>query len=219
MTLEEEIPLVLAAKDGNVKATEKLIKQYIDMIRHYCRRYKNLNCLEPEDLHQECILIFYQALNKYDPNSNVKFGTYLFTQLQMVYRFVIYNDFVIRRPANYMTILKEDESQCISAVSIDEKIPGNNHGDTFADLHIDLSDTPDTALIKDESHNHLVNVLCEVFGKYTEEEILHLMYHYDLYEIMGYPVLDDYPLPKSHRDRIHKSFMKNMRSLLSKSVR
>lgn len=219
MTLEEEIPLVLAAKDGNVKAAEKLIKQYIDMIRHYCRRYKNLNCLEPEDLHQECILIFYQALNKYDPNSNVKFGTYLFTQLQMVYRFVIYNDFVIRRPANYMTILKENESQCISAVSIDEKIPGNNHGDTFADLHIDLSDTPDTALIKDESHRHLINVLCEVFGKYTEEEILHLMYHYDLYEIMGYPVLDDYPLSKSHRDRIHKSFMKNMRSLLSKSVR
>lgn len=218
MTKSEMLELVKLAKTGDTKATTKLYLQCENLIRDYCRKYKNLTTLEQEDLVQYCAVYFIDAIEKFDISRDLKFTTFLFTRLQMIYRDVIYNDVTIRRPANYMTILKEDESQIISTVSIDAKIPGNNHGDTFTDLQIDPSDTPDTAMIKHESHDKLANAVAHILGKYNEEEILHLLHHYDLYEIMGYPVLDDYPLPKSHRDRIRKSFMKHLRATMLNSA-
>jgi DNA-directed RNA polymerase sigma subunit (sigma70/sigma32) len=212
MTREEELPLVIAAKNGNQQAAEKLLVQYMKMIKDYCRKYKHLDILELDDLEQEAIFFFYDAIRKFDPNKNNKFGTFLYTQLQQLNRVVVYKDFIITRRADYMSRVKKDPEEALRSVSIDQK--KNEDGETWADNLVDTNSTPEdrynsaqtTSIIKDE--------IMKVLGLYTEAEQKYLIDHFDMYEIIGLNAPSEEPefeIVNGRRNTIKKTFQNKLK--------
>lgn len=211
MTREEELPLVIAAKNGNQQAAERLLVQYMKMIKDYCRKYKHLDILELADLEQEAIFFFYDAIRKFDPNKNNKFGTFLYTQLQQLNRVVVYKDFIITRRADYMSRVKKDPEEALRSVSIDQK--KNEDGETWADNLVDTNSTPEdrynsaqtTSIIKDE--------ILKILGLYTDAEQKYLIDHFDMYEIIGIPTPSkepEYEFGKGRKDTLRKTFQNRL---------
>lgn len=130
MTKAQEIELAIRARAGDQTAITMLYKQYIPMMAQYCRKYRKLNTLTQEDLMQYCAIYFLQTIEKFDPSKNNKFGTMLLPQLQQLYRDVLYNDMVIRRPNQ-----REESKTSFSCVSIDQQI---DEGSDYSDLYEDL---------------------------------------------------------------------------------
>jgi len=211
MTREEELPLVIAAKNGNQQAAEKLLVQYMKMIKDYCRKYKHLDILELDDLEQEAIFFFYDAIRKFDPNKNNKFGTFLYTQLQQLNRVVVYKDFIITRRADYMSRVKKDPDEILKSVSIDQK--KNEDGETWADNLVDTNSTPEdrydsaqtTSIIKDE--------ILKILGLYTDAEQKYLIDHFDMYEIIGLNAPSEelkFEIVNGRRNTIKKTFQNRL---------
>lgn len=212
MTREEELPLVIAAKAGNTQAAERLLSQYMKMIKNYCRKYKILDILELEDLEQECVFFFYDAIRKFDTTKDNKFGTYLHTQLQQLNRVVVYHDFVITRRADYMTRIKNDSTEILKSVSIDNK--RSEDGETFADSLIDTNTTPEDNAEQAQTSSIIRDEILKVLAGYTEAEGDYIIYYHDLYEILGLATPTSEPefaIGKSRKDTVRKTFQNRLK--------
>jgi len=155
MTKDDQKELVRRAKDGDKTATTKLYLQCEDMIRNYCRKYKNLNCLDPEDLLQYSTIYFMKAIEKFDLSKDLKFTTFLYTQLQQVYRDVLYHDFVVRRPATHIEELKENPDIGYKSLALDAKMNGD--GNQFHEVYADSTANAEESMIESEE-NSAINI-------------------------------------------------------------
>ncbi len=136
MTKVDEIQLAIRAKAGEQKAIVELYNQYLPMMHKTCRKYKSLNNLTYDDLLQYCTVYFMLAIEKFDPDKNNKFGTFLTGQLLQVYRDVVYQDMTVRRPS------KNDSGtmETVQCMSVDAKVSdvlGGDSTDTFAEIYED----------------------------------------------------------------------------------
>lgn len=75
MQQEEVIKLVLRAKSGDEQAKNLLVQQNQPLIKSLLRRYLGKG-VEYDDLYQLGCLGFVKAINKFDPQYQVKFTTY-----------------------------------------------------------------------------------------------------------------------------------------------
>lgn len=217
MTREEELPLVIAAKNGNQQAAERLLVQYMKMIKDYCRKYKHLDILELDDLEQEAIFFFYDAIRKFDPNKDNKFGTYLYVQLQQLNRVVVYKDFVITRRADYMSRIKKDPSTIVRSMSIDQK--RTEDGETWADSLVDTNSTPEDNLRDSQTTGIVRNEILQVLTGYLEPEQAYIIHYFDMYEILGLTNPSEEPefeLSKARKDTLRKTFQNRLK--LSKKL-
>lgn len=217
MTREEELPLVIAAKAGNEQAAERLLSQYIKMIKNYCRKYKHLDILELQDLEQECVFFFYDALRKFDTSKDNKFGTYLHVQLQQLNRVIVYGDFVITRRADYMSRIKKDPSTIVRSFSIDQK--RTDEGETWADSLIDTNSTPEDNLRDSQTTGIVRNEILQVLAGYLEPEQAYIIHYFDMYEILGLTNPSEEPefeLSKVRKDTLRKTFQNRLK--LSKKL-
>jgi RNA polymerase sigma factor (sigma-70 family) len=151
MTKETMNELVRLAKDGNQTAISKLYLQCEGMIRNYCRKYRNLNCLELEDLVQYCTVYFMMAIEKFDLSRDLKFTTFLHGQLQQVYRDVLYSDFVVRRSATHIAELKENPDAGYKSLALDAKMDGD--GNLFHEVYADGTANAEESMIEAEASN------------------------------------------------------------------
>lgn len=212
MTREEELPLVIAAKNGNMQAAERLLVQYMKMIKDYCRKYKHLDILELDDLEQEAIFFFYDAIRKFDPNKNNKFGTFLYTQLQQLNRVVVYKDFIITRRADYMSRVKKDPDEMLRSVSIDQK--KNEDGETWADNLVDTNSTPEDRLCAEQTTSIIKDEILKVLSRYSEPEQQYIIYYFDMYEIIGIPtpsIEPEFEFGKCRKDTLRKTFQNKLK--------
>lgn len=212
MTREEELPLVIAAKNGNQQAAERLLVQYMKMIKDYCRKYKHLDILELDDLEQEAIFFFYDAIRKFDPNKNNKFGTFLYTQLQQLNRVVVYKDFIITRRADYMSRVKKDPDEMLRSVSIDQK--KNEDGETWADNLVDTNSTPEDRLCAEQTTSIIKDEILKVLSRYSEPEQQYIIYYFDMYEIIGIPtpsIEPEFEFGKCRKDTLRKTFQNKLK--------
>ena len=151
MTKETMNEMVRLAKEGNQVALSKLYLQCEGMIKNYCRKYKNLNHLEQEDLVQYCAVYFMQAIDKFDLSRDVKFTTHLHAQLQQVYRDVVYQDFVVRRPTGHMIEVKENPDANYKAMSLDAKM--DNDGNLFHEVYASNAPNTEELIIESEENS------------------------------------------------------------------
>lgn len=151
MTKETMNELVRLAKDGNQIALSKLYLQCEGLIKNYCRRYKNLNHLEQEDLVQYCAVYFLQAVEKFDLSRDLKFTTFLIPQLQQCYRDVLYSDFVVKRPATHITELKQNPDIGYKSLALDAKMDGD--GNLFHEVYADSTANAEESIIEAEANS------------------------------------------------------------------
>lgn len=59
---------------------QKLYEQYNPMINSFVRKYKGL--LEAEEIKQICLIAIMKAHNSYNPNTNMKFDTWVYQNMQ-----------------------------------------------------------------------------------------------------------------------------------------
>jgi len=133
----EEYIMILYAKEQCPICTELLYNQYSKMIADYCRKkYKNLNSLTIEDLISQCYFYFLDAIRKFDIDTGNKFGTFLYTQLIQINRYVILHDNkAITFPTNYTQQIKKDEEAKLTSVSLNTVY--NDKGESFEDIYED----------------------------------------------------------------------------------
>lgn len=81
---EEERELILQAQNGSGKAMDKLIKVNEKYIMSFVRKRKHETELEVEDLRQEAIIGFMEAVNKFNPSFDVKIVTYAYYSVNRV---------------------------------------------------------------------------------------------------------------------------------------
>lgn len=72
---DENLALILLAKQGDENAKNKLINQNYPLIKSVIRRYKNKG-VEYDDLFQLGCVGFVKAINNFNTNFGVKFSTY-----------------------------------------------------------------------------------------------------------------------------------------------
>lgn len=156
MTRDQELPLVREAKAGNQVAILKLWKQYEKSVIRFCSKYRNLDSLSKEDLQQEAYFYFIEAIQKFDESNGAKFHTLLISNLRQIYRYITYNDFIMRRPGDYFTVAKQTQD-FLKAVSIDAPITEGD-SDSFAETYVDPYADFESEHIKRESKN-LINSL------------------------------------------------------------
>lgn len=204
--------LVRLAKEGDQIAVNKLYSQCEDMIKHYCRKYKNLCFITHDDLVQQCTIYFMDSIRKFDLSKDLKFTTFLYSQLIQVSRTITYEDFVITRRADYMSRVKKDPEEALRSVSIDQK--KNEDGETWADNLVDTNSTPEdrynsaqtTSIIKDE--------ILKVLRLYTDAEQKYLIDHFDMYEIIGLEAPSEeqeFEIVNGRRNTIRKTFQNKLK--------
>lgn len=82
MPVEEQDRLVALAKDGDGKARNALIEQYMPMIMHIIERAQWAH-KHREDLVGQCVIAAYNCINSYDIDGGRSFSTYLWNGIKM----------------------------------------------------------------------------------------------------------------------------------------
>lgn len=213
MTKDDQKELVRRAKNGDKTATSKLYLQCEDMIRNYCRKYRNLNCLDPEDLLQYSTIYFMKAIEKFDLSRDLKFTTFLHTQLQQVYRDVLYHDFVVRRPATHIIELKENPDAAYKSLTLDAKM--DNDGNLFHEVYADSTANAEEVMITSEENSAMHLAFKEELDTYNalDRTIIELL----IYANYGNKrIRKDLDLKAGKVERIIKQFRAVMREKLPK---
>lgn len=78
MLTEQEVIFLTDYQQGKV-SKEELFKQYKNLIRFFTGKY--LNVEDQEDCYQDCSIALFEIANKYDVTRNVKFSSFLWSQL------------------------------------------------------------------------------------------------------------------------------------------
>lgn len=81
LTRQEEQSLLAAAKAGDINARNTLVERNLPFARQYATKFMN-DKVTKEDLISAAHLGLINAVEKYDPTSNVKFITYAVYQLK-----------------------------------------------------------------------------------------------------------------------------------------
>ena len=106
LTVQEEQKLVKMAHDGDLEAREKIIKSNLRLVVSIVNKHLNKG-FSFLDLVGEGNLGLFKALEKYDYNKGVKFGTYATYWIKSyIYRYIADNDKCVRIPfTQYYKIL------------------------------------------------------------------------------------------------------------------
>lgn len=106
---EEEVNLLILAKNGNVTARNKLIETQIKQIVSWCRSYAN-NQNSINELISDAVLGFDIAIQRFDMDAGVRFVTYYMQWVRDSINRSIYSNHTIRPPMNIAkTNSKTDE--------------------------------------------------------------------------------------------------------------
>ena len=212
MTKDVMNELVRLAKEGDQIAVNKLYSQCEDMIKHYCRKYKNLCFITHDDLVQQCTIYFMDSIRKFDLSKDLKFTTFLYSQLIQVSRTITYEDFVITRRADYMSRVKKDPDEMLRSVSIDQK--KNEDGETWADNLVDTNSTPEDRLCAEQTTSIIKDEILKVLRLYTDAEQKYLIDHFDMYEIIGLDAPSEeleFEIVNGRRNTIRKTFQNKLK--------
>jgi len=106
---EEEVSLLILAKNGNVTARNKLIETQMRQIVSWCRSYAN-NQNSINELISDAVLGFDIAIQRFDMDAGVRFVTYYMQWVRDSINRSIYSNHTIRPPMNIAkTNSKTDE--------------------------------------------------------------------------------------------------------------
>ena len=70
------------AQNGNMEATEAIVKQYMGLVYSIAKKYANKKHITFDDAVQVGSLALLLAIRDYNPNLNIQFSTYAFYKIQ-----------------------------------------------------------------------------------------------------------------------------------------
>ena len=74
--------LFKSAQNGNMEATEAIVKQYMGLVYSIAKKYANKKHITFDDAVQVGSLALLLAIRDYNPNLNIQFSTYAFHKIQ-----------------------------------------------------------------------------------------------------------------------------------------
>lgn len=142
--------LVSRAKAGDSTALSLLIEKYSDYILKKASSFKNLSCIDIEDLYQEGMIGFVSSIYSFDETYGTKFSTYATT---------VYS----RKMLSVLRKTNNDASNCVdSYVSIDDSEISAHHP------------SPEDAVLYDEELSEIIGFAKDNFSK-TEQKVFKLV--------------------------------------------
>lgn len=107
LTTQEQMDLVKSAKNGDIKACDKLVFSCYKLI-YWMGKKINIPVDLMHDCIQEGVLGIYEAINGYDASKNVKFSYYvLFHIYKRIYKYISHNRYFVKVPTNVYSKLQK----------------------------------------------------------------------------------------------------------------
>jgi len=100
----QDVVLIKKAQNGDKRAKERLIESYYGYLRKISSRFK-VPGFDSDDLHQEALLAFSVAVDRFDESKNIKFNTFVIHYVNG------YLGHALRSVTGYSNKLKSDKSK------------------------------------------------------------------------------------------------------------
>ena len=145
LTKSEIALLVEESKKGDIKAKEKLILFYINLINWNVRRHNKYNYIEEDDIYSYAFITFCDAIEKYDSTRGATFGTF-------VAYYMRHN--MQRHIHNYEHLIYRPEALEFKPTERIEEYTNNNGETTDIELNVNRFDYLDSLIVEDEPICH-----------------------------------------------------------------